>query len=80
MMLTLFGVVGAAVAHGRGGTVMTLTSSAVVVGIAIGSALAGSLAAAAGPAGGFTVVVAAALFLVLLGGLSVPVLRRLRPV
>jgi MFS family permease len=78
MLLTLFGVIGAVVPHGRGGIVMTLTSSAVVTGIAVGSALAGAVAQTVGATGGFAIVVAAALALLLLGALSAPALRRVR--
>jgi MFS family permease len=76
MLLTLFGIVGSVAVRGRGGTIMTLMSSGIVVGIAIGSAAAGALGQAGGPAAAFAVVLTAASVLLLLGLASTPALRR----
>lgn len=67
LLLTIFGVAGSVTEEGRGGVMMTLTASGVVVGLAVGSAVAGPLAQAHGSAGGFGVVVAAASLLLVLG-------------
>ncbi|MDQ1129077.1 MFS transporter [Microbacterium sp. SORGH_AS_0888] len=67
LLLTIFGASGSVTEQGRGGVMMTLTASGVVVGIALGSAVAGALAQVGGSAGGFTVVVSAASVLLLLG-------------
>jgi MFS family permease len=70
LLLTIFGVVGSIAEQGRAGVLMTLTASGVVVGIGTGSAIAGPLAQANGPAGAFSVVVTASLVLLTIGVVS----------
>lgn len=67
LLLTIFGVAGSVTEQGRGGVMMTLTASGVVVGLAVGAAVAGPLAQAHGSVGGFGVVVAAVSLLLVLG-------------
>ena len=74
-MVTIFSI-GSAVAPGhRLGTVMTLLASGIVSGTAIGSALAGTLAEAAGAAGAAAVPASAAGILLVLGAASAVALR-----
>ncbi|MFT4307267.1 MAG: MFS transporter, partial [Microbacterium sp.] len=67
MLLTVFRISGSIAEQGRSGVMMTLTASGVVVGLALGAAIAGPLAQAHGSTGGFAVTIAAALMLLLLG-------------
>jgi MFS family permease len=77
LLLTIFGVAGSLAEAGRAGVLMTLTASGVVVGIAAGSAIAGPLAQANGPAGAFATVVAAGVVL-LMTGIAGAVVSRVR--
>ncbi|MFT4212428.1 MAG: MFS transporter [Microbacterium sp.] len=67
LLLTIFRISGSIAEHGRGGITMTLTASGVVLGLALGAAIAGPLAEIRGSEGGFAVVIAATLVLLLLG-------------
>jgi MFS family permease len=67
LLLTIFGVAAALAEEGRAGALMTLTASGVVVGIGIGSAVAGQLAQAHGPAGAFAAVLTACVTLAAIG-------------
>lgn len=75
-MVTIFSI-GSVVAPGhRLGTVMTLLASGIVAGTAIGSAVAGALAESAAPGAAALVPGFAAVALLLLGGVSLVMLRR----
>ncbi|MGB4777621.1 MFS transporter [Microbacterium sp.] len=67
LMLTVFGVSGSVAREGRGGVVMTLTASGVVLGLAVGSVIAALLAESFGSAGAFVVVLAVAVLQAVLG-------------
>ena len=75
IMVTVFTVGGAAAPAGRLGTVMTMLSSGVVVGTAIGNGLAGTLADSVGFRGAYWVAAAAALLL-FAAGLGTAILHR----
>lgn len=78
LLLTIFGVVGSLAEEGRAGVLMTLTASGVVVGIGTGSAIAGPLAQAHGPAGAFACVVTASCVLLAIGGIGAGLTRARR--
>jgi MFS family permease len=67
LLLTIFGVAAELAEDGRAGALMTFTASGVVVGIGIGSAVAGQLAQGFGPAGAFAAVLAASVALTTIG-------------
>lgn len=76
IMVTIFTIGGAASPAGRLGTVMTMLSSGVVIGTAIGNGLAGMLADSVGFRGAYWVAAGAALLL-LAAGLGTAILHRL---
>ena len=78
LLLTIFGVAAGLAEEGRAGTLMTLTASGVVVGIGIGSATAGPLAQAHGPAGAFATVLTACVMLGLIGVIGAALTSRRR--
>lgn len=69
-LLTIYGVAGSIAQEGRAGILMTLAGSGVVLGVGIGAAVAGPLAAVGGAAAAFALVVGACVFLALLGMLA----------
>ncbi|MGK7223032.1 MFS transporter [Kocuria flava] len=78
VMVTIFTVGGDAARPERQGTVMTLLAGGVVLGSALGAALAGSLAELAGPDGAFAAAIGAAAAMVLVSTASAR-LTRARP-
>ncbi len=78
VMVTVFAVGGLLAPAGRLGTVMTALASGIVAGTAVGAAAAGQLAERHGHSAAFTVPVAAAAALVLLGAASAVVFGRRR--
>ncbi|MFT4230296.1 MAG: MFS transporter [Microbacterium sp.] len=67
LLLTMFSVSGSVTEEGRGGIVMTFTASGIVLGLAVGTTVAGLLAERFGSGGAFAVVVAVAAVQLLLG-------------
>ncbi|MFT4052626.1 MAG: MFS transporter [Microbacterium sp.] len=78
VLLTMFSVAGSLAESGRAGGLLTFVGSGNVLGVALGTAIAGPLAERCGPAGGFSVVTAAAALAVVTGLLaaSSPFARR----
>lgn len=70
LLLTIYRAVGDVAEAGRAGVLLTLTASGVVLGIALGAAVAGPLADAHGPAGGFVPVVGATVVLLVTGAVG----------
>lgn len=75
LMVTVFAAGGVIAPAGRLGTVMTALASGIVAGTALGSAMGGHLAEAAGYHAAFLVTVGAAVVLALLGAAAAVVLR-----
>lgn len=75
VMVTAFAVGGTVAPAGRLGTVMTMMASGIVAGTAAGSSIAGQLAQSQGYTEAFTVAVAAAAALFLLGLAAAVVMR-----
>ena len=67
LLLTVFGVAGSLAERGRAGILMTFTASGVVLGLGVGSALAGALAEVFGAPGAFCAVVGASALLLVVG-------------
>lgn len=78
IMVTVFSIASQLSPKERLGTVMTLLASGVVVGVALGSAAAGTIAEAADHAAAFTVPAAAAVLLLAVGTTAHLALRRRR--
>lgn len=67
LLLTIFRVVGDAAPGRRAGILLTLTTSGIVLGIALGSAVSGALAESFGAVGGLAPVLGATLLLLAIG-------------
>lgn len=67
LLLTVFGVAGSLAERGRAGILMTFTASGVVLGLGVGTALAGVLAEVFGAPGAFAAVVGASALLLVIG-------------
>lgn len=78
VLLTIFSVTGSLAESGRAGGLMTFVGSGVVLGVAVGTAVAGPLAERFGAAGGFTVVASASALAVVVGALTAATLRARR--
>lgn len=76
VMVTVFSIGGVVAPAGRMATVMTALASGIVAGTALGSYLAGQLAETQGPGAAFTVSMAAAAGLWVLGVVTYLVMRR----
>ena len=76
VMVTVFSIGGVVAPAGRMATVMTALASGIVAGTALGSYLAGQLAETQGPGAAFTVSMAAAGGLLLLGIVTALVMKR----
>lgn len=78
VLLTVFSVAGSLVESGRAGGLLTFVGSGVVLGVALGTAIAGPLAERFGAAGGFSVVTGASALAVVVGLLAAAALRARR--